>query len=81
MTDKRFFIVLLLLIAGLTSLVAGINLALDRESSSEAQNSFVVYDAQGSALYSYNGNLAACSVYTTRPTSTPSLPREILHRT
>jgi hypothetical protein len=80
MTAKRFLVVLLFLIAGLVALDAGINLVLDRLTKSPAQSSFVVYDPQGQALYSYNGNLAEFNA-SPRPTTSLTLPWDVPHRT
>jgi hypothetical protein len=68
---KRFFLSLGLLILALTALAAGINVALDHLGKSSAQNSVVIYDEHGTALYAYSGNPADCNV-TLRPSPAPS---------
>jgi hypothetical protein len=80
MNAKRFLVVLVLLAVGLTSLITGINLTLDRLMKSPVQSSFVVYDPQGQALYSYNGNLAEFNS-SARPATSLTLPSDIPHRT
>jgi hypothetical protein len=65
---KRFLLSLGLLILTLAALATGVNAALDHLSKSSAQNSVVIYDEHGTALYAYSGNLANCTV-TLRPTT------------
>jgi hypothetical protein len=59
---KRFLLTLGLLIVTLSALATGVNAALDHLTKSPAQNSVVIYDEHGTALYAYNGNLANCAV-------------------
>ena len=68
---KRFLLILVLLTLSLFALVTGVNAALDHMSRSSIQNSVVIYDDHGTALYAYNGNLAKCNV-TLRPSATHS---------
>jgi ADP-heptose:LPS heptosyltransferase len=68
---KRFFLSLVLLILALSALAIGVNAALDHLSKSSAQNSVVIYDDHGTALYAYTGNLAKCTV-TLRPNTAPT---------
>jgi hypothetical protein len=63
---QRFILSLGLLILTLSALATGVNAALDHLSKSPAQNSVVIYDEHGTALYAYSGNLANCTV-TLRP--------------
>jgi hypothetical protein len=71
---KRFILSLVLLILALAAMATGVNAALDHLSKSPAQNSVVIYDEHGTALYAYSGNLANCTV-TLRPnTATAGRP-------
>jgi len=79
MLSKRFLITLVLLVLSLFALVSGVNAALDRMTQSSAQNSVVIYDEQGNALYAYNGNLNDCTVCL-RPSAGLTGPH-FLHRT
>jgi hypothetical protein len=76
---KRFLLTLGLLTFGLFALVTGVNAALDRMSRTSTQNTVVIYDDQGNALYAYNGDLASCTVVL-RPNATITGPH-FLHRT
>ena len=69
MPTKRFLLTLSLLIVSLSALATGVNAALDHLTKSATQNSVVIYDDHGNALYAYNGNLANCTV-TLRPNAT-----------
>ena len=59
---KRFLKTFSLLIFSLFLVVSGVNAALDHLSRSVAQNSFTVYDEQGSVVLAYDGDLNACKV-------------------
>ena len=67
---KRFLLSLILLILALAALAIGVNAALDHLSKSSAQNSVVVYDEHGTALYAYSGSLANCTVILRPATAT-----------
>ncbi len=79
MLAKRFLITLGLLIVGLFALATGVDAALDHIAKSPAQNSLVIYDDQGRALFAYNGDLNDCNVCI-RPSSSLTGPH-FLHRT
>ena len=66
---KRFLLSLVLLILALAAMAIGVNAALDHLGKSSTQNSVVIYDEHGTALYAYSGNLANCTV-TLRPNTT-----------
>jgi hypothetical protein len=79
MPRKRFVVTLGLLSLSLFALVSGVNAALDRLTQAPVQNSFVVYDEGGRALYAYNGDLNYCpvSIHQTPSVTGP----HFLHRT
>jgi hypothetical protein len=79
MRSKRFLVTLVILILGLSALLSGVNAALDRAARSPAQNSFVVYDDEGRALFAYSGDLGSCDICL-KPGSNFAVPR-FLHRT
>jgi hypothetical protein len=57
---KRFLKTLALLIVSLFLVVSGVDAALDHLSHSVTQNSFTVYNEQGTAVLAYDGDLSAC---------------------
>ena len=75
---KRFIKTFALLIVSLFLVVSGVNKALDHLSQSVTQNSFTVYDEQGSVVVAYDGDLSAGKGYVKPGTiAAPSF----LHRT
>ena len=60
---KRFLTTFALLIVSLFLVVSGVDKALDHLSRSVTQNSFTVYDEQGSVVLAYDGDLNACKAY------------------
>jgi hypothetical protein len=60
---KRFLKTFVLLVASLFLVASGLDVALDRLAHSPTQSSFTVYSEQGGVLLAYNGDLAACKVY------------------
>ena len=75
---KRFLKTLVLLIVSLFLVVSGVNRALDHFSHSETQNSFTVYNEQGSVVLAYDGDLSAGKAYVKPgPVAAPGF----LHRT
>ncbi len=68
---NRFLLTLGLLIVGLSALATGVNAALDHLAKTPAQNSVVIYDDHGNALYAFNGNPVKCPV-TLRPNAAPA---------
>ena len=75
---KRFLKTFALLIVSLFLVVSGVNRALDHLSHSETQNSFTVYNEQGSVVLAYDGDLSVCKAYAKPgPVAVPSF----LHRT
>ena len=79
MFSKRFLLTISLLLLSLFALAYGVNAALDRMTRAPAQNSVVIYDDQGNALYAYSGDLSGCAV-TLRPSANLTGPH-FLHRT
>jgi hypothetical protein len=79
MFPKRFLLALGLLILCLFALATGVNAALERMGQTSVQNSVVIYDDQGHALYAYNGDLNACPV-SLHPATNLTGPH-FLHRT
>ena len=75
---KRFLKTLALLIVSLFLVASGVDAALDHLSHSVTQNSFTVYDEQGTAVLAYDGDLSACKVCV-KPGSV--LAPGFLHRT
>jgi hypothetical protein len=75
---KRFLKTLALLVVSLFLVVSGVDAALDHLSHSVTQNSFTVYDEEGTAVLAYDGDLNACKVFV-KP-GTVSAPG-FLHRT
>jgi hypothetical protein len=61
---KRFLKTLSILSVSLFIVVSGVNTALDHLSHSVTQNSFTVYDEQGTAILAYDGDLSACKAFT-----------------
>jgi len=59
---KRFLKTLVFLVVSLFLVASGVNRALDHLSHSVTQNSFTVYNEQGSVLMAYNGDLSMCKV-------------------
>ncbi len=78
MFAKRFLITLGLLLVSLFAFVTGVDAALDHMAKSPTQNSVVIYDDQGRALFAYNGDLNDCNV-SIRPSSSLTGPH-FLHR-
>ena len=75
---KRFLKTFALLIVSLFLVVSGVDAALDHLSHSVTQNSFTVYNEQGSLVLAYDGDLNACKAYAKPgPVAAPSF----LHRT
>ncbi len=79
MFTKRFFLILGLLTVTLLGLAAGVNATLDHITKAPDQNSLVVYDSQGRALYAYYGEFNASSL-SLHPGANLLVPR-YLHRT
>ena len=75
---KRSLKIFALLIIGLSLVVSGLNLALDRITQSPTQSSFTVYSEQGGVVLAYNGDLAACKAYNK---TGPAVVPNFLHRT
>jgi hypothetical protein len=75
---KRFLKTFALLIVSLFLVVSGVDKALDRLSHSVTQNTFTVYNGQGSVVLAYDGDLSVCKAYAKPgPVVVPSF----LHRT
>jgi hypothetical protein len=75
---KRFLKTFVLLIVSLFLVVSGVDRALDHLSHSVTQNSFTVYNEQGSVVLAYDGDLSVCKAYgKPGPIAVPSF----LHRT
>lgn len=63
MTVNRFLKVLVLLVAGLLVLMAGLDHTLDRINRTGEQGNFTFYNDKGAVLYDYRGDLAYCTAY------------------
>ena len=75
---KRFLKTFAFLIVSLFLVVSGVDAALDRLSHSVTQNSFTVYNEQGSVVLAYDGDLSVCKAYAkSGPVAAPGF----LHRT
>jgi hypothetical protein len=75
---KRFLKTFALLIVSLFLVVSGVDAALDHLSHSVTQNSFTVYNEQGTAVLAYDGDLSVFKAYAKPgPVAVPSF----LHRT
>jgi hypothetical protein len=75
---KRFLKTFVLLMVSLFLVVSGVDAALDHLSHSVTQNSFTVYNEQGSVVLAYDGDLSACKAYAKPgPVAAPGF----LHRT
>ena len=59
---KRFLKTLVLLIVSLFLVASGVDAALDQLSHSASQNSFTIYDEQGTVILAYDGGLNDCKV-------------------
>ena len=75
---KRFLKTLALLIVSLFLVASGVDAALDHLSHSPSQNSFTVYDEQGTVVLAYDGDLNGCKVCV-KPSLVPA--PFFLHRT
>jgi hypothetical protein len=75
---KRFLKTLVLLVVSLFLVVSGVDAALDHLSHANTQNSFTVYDEQGSVVLAYDGDLSVCKAYA-RPE--PVAAPNFFHRT
>lgn len=76
---KQFLKTLVLLVVGLFLVVSGLNAGLNRLAHSVTQNSFTVYNEQGSVVLAYEGDLSGCKAYVTKPG--PIAVPSFLHRT
>jgi hypothetical protein len=75
---QRFLKTFVFLIVSLFLVVSGVDTALDHLSHSVTQNSFTVYNEQGSVMLAYSGDLNACKAYAKPgPVASPGF----LHRT
>ena len=72
---KRFLKVLVILVTSLFLLASGLNATLDRLSHSASQNSFCLYNHQGDAVVTYNGDLRFSKIdLKPVPIAVPSIP-------
>jgi hypothetical protein len=75
---KRFLKTLALLIVSLFLVASGVDAALDHLSRGVTQNSFTVYNEQGTVILAYNGDLSVCKAFAKPgPIAVPTF----LHRT
>jgi hypothetical protein len=75
---KRFLKTFALLSLSLFLVASGVDAALDRLSHADTQNSFTVYNEQGSVVLAYDGDLSVCKAFI-RPE--PAAVPNLFHRT
>jgi len=75
---KRPLKIFTLLLTGLFLLVMGVDTALDHQTRTTGQNSFVWYNEKGEVILAYDGDLNLCKAYL-KPVTAP--PPTFLHRT